>query len=321
MKKFLIILQALAFYLLSSPIESNFKIQTQSEISSIQITSNNLYVSTINGSVEIYTLNKTPTLSKIIKLPKYQDLFENSYAPKIFNTSSNQDNDILIVSANNNGTRNLNLFQNNQIILLLENLNIAKALWLNSHQILIGLLSHEILLFDITSKKIIYQTQISQSSFSDMILNASKTILFTTGESGIIYAINPSNGAILNTFDTINKDKVFQIVTANNTLVSGGQDRQVGIYNFTENALLSQSKNIKAKFLVYAVGISHDGRYIAYLKNENGEIGIIDTKTGQEKLILKNINAIANTILFYKDFVIVACDNNIIYFFNIKEKL
>ncbi|MCE3038161.1 WD40 repeat domain-containing protein [Helicobacter anatolicus] len=307
--------------LFATSLKPNFTLQTQAEISSLQLTKNKLYASTIHGSVEIYTLYPKPILEKIIKLPKIQDLFNNSYAPKIFHINSNENEEILIVSANHNGTRNLNLFKNKKITLLLENLNIEKALWLNSHQILIGLLSHEILLFDLEKKKIIYQRQLSQSSLSDMVLNPSKSLLFTTGESGITYAINPYNGRLLNTFDAINKDKVYQIATTDNILITGGQDRQVGIYHFGSNANLQQISSIKNNFLIYAVGIAQNGKNFAYLKNENGEIALINMQNKKEFLTLTNLNAIANTILFYNDFIIVGCDNRFIYFFNTKEKV
>lgn len=288
-------------------------IDNQQEISSMQIHNHQLFVSSIDGELKIYNLNTPSKVQKTITLPKYKDLFDNTLTPKIFNSDTNNLNQTLIIATNAHGSRSVFLSSGNKIEILLSDLSFAKALWINDTQAIIALLSNEILLFDIPSKKIIYQTQISQASFSDMLFDKDTKILYTTGESGIIYAINPFNGTILDK-NTIHKDKVFQIALAKQTLFSAGQDRKVGIHSLQKKT----SSTLPSNFLIYAVGIDSDGSYLAYMGDDLGSITLFSLKDKKIIAKLKGAKEVINTILFYRDFIIVSCDGKAIYYFNIK---
>lgn len=292
-------------------------INNQNEIISMQIHNHTLFVASNNGKINLYNLNSLE-LQESITIPPYKDLFDDIQQPKIFYTSTNHLNQTLIIATNQYGSNNLLLKDKKTLSLILENLRITKALWINDTQAIIALLSNEILLLDISTKNIIYKTQISQSSLSDIVFSPDLNILFSTGESGIIYAINPQNGSILYDFSNIHKDKVFQLALAKQTLVSGGEDRKVSIFDLKNP---SSIHTLKSDFLVYAVGIDRQAKYIAYMSDEIGSISLFSIQDKKIIAILKGMKGIVNTILFYKDFIIASCDDNQIYFFNLKGVL
>ncbi len=296
-------------------------LDTHTEITSMQQRGENLYVSTSQGEVQVYTLTGGLRLSKSVEIPSYKDLFGSSFRPKVFNTDVNTRGEILIVAAGANGNRNLYVCKNENLEILLEDMSIAKAVWISQTQVLVALMSHEILLFDTQQKRILYQTQITQASFSDMVYNSRDSIVYTTGESGVVYAIDSSNGAILGHYDTINKDKVFTISFGGDTLVGAGQDKRLSIYTLQNGSKLVDSAMVKSEFLIYAAGIDELGRYIGYMSDENGSVRILRAKDKKPITTLEGISGVVNSIIFYKTSVFVSCDDSKIYVFNLQGVL
>ena len=134
-------------------------------------------------------MNLKLRLVRRIELPSYEDLFGSSFRPKVFNTDTNARGEILIIATGANGSRNLYVCKDENLEVLLENMSIAKALWVSQTQVLVALMSHEILLFSTQERRVVYQTQITQASFSDMAYNSRDSILYTSGESGVVYAL------------------------------------------------------------------------------------------------------------------------------------
>ncbi|WP_066389234.1 WD40 repeat domain-containing protein [Helicobacter himalayensis] len=304
-----------------APLQPKLELKIKYEISSLELQEDTLFVSTTQGVLLVYDIKnpQNPILKQTITLPSYKDFFDNSYKPKIYNTATNAQGEILIIAANGNSTRDIFLQKNDKLELLLEDQNIAKAAWVSPTEVIFGFLSHEIALFNVATKTLIYQNQITNSSFSDMLYNAKDRILYTTGESGAIYIIDPESGALIEKISNINKDRVFQIAFGDNKLVSAGNDRRVGVYTLESGTKLTRTDSLKTNFLVYSVGISQNGENIAYMSDEFGEITITNSHNlNAPKIILKGVNGVANSIFFYKDFVIVGCDGDTIYFFYIR---
>ncbi|WP_104697817.1 MULTISPECIES: WD40 repeat domain-containing protein [unclassified Helicobacter] len=288
-------------------------IDNQSEITSMQIHNHILYVSSINGKLNLYNLNSLKFQKSII-IPSHKDILDKIQVPKVTSTSTNNLNQTLITATNQYGSSNLFL-NDKDLSLILENLEIIKTIWISDTQAIIALLSNEILLLDIPTKKIIYKSQISQSSLSDIVFSQDLNLLFSTGESGIIYAINPQDGTILYKINNIHKDKIFQLALAKQTLISGGEDRKVSIFNL-QNPTMPHI--LKSSFLVYAVGINSNATHIAYMEDEVGNISLFSLQNHKVIASLRGMKGIINTILFYKDYMIVSCDESKIYFFNLK---
>ena len=297
---------SLMFYFLHS---SSLKI-SDAEISSISLHKDLLYISTNQGKIKIYHLKKQSFL-KDISLPKDKDFFGNLIIPKIYQSHTNDHNQTLIVASNASSTRDLWLYSNSKLIPLLQNMEIQKAFWINPTQIIIALLSHEIILYSTQDHQIHYSHQISQSSLNDCIYNQKDHLIYSAGESGIIYAINPDNGNILQTFES-HKDRIYQLAFYDQYLISGGADQKVNLLKLSQGIHTLESKNIHTNFLVYAVGAEKG--FFAYLANEKGQINLVSFDL-KRHFTLGNIKGIANTILFYKNQIIIGTDSQNIYFF------
>lgn len=318
MQKLLVVSLCLLALSFGRELTPKVSIDTKYEVVSINVQNKNLFVSTTQGALLVYDIADLDSikLTQKIVLPPYEDFFGNSYKPKIYNSATNANGDILIVSANAQATRDLSLYKNGSLELVINDKNIAKAVWFSPTQVLIGFLSHEVGLFDFQRNSFVFQTHITQASFSDMFYNNKDEILYTTGESGVIYVINPRDGAILNKFSNFNKDKVFCLAFGGGKLVSAGNDRLVGIYNLISGKELGGFESVRSDFLVYSVGISEDGQRIAYMGDERGNVYVLDS-VNKQRVLLTGIDSVVNGIFFYQDFVVVSSDSSKIYFFKI----
>ena len=200
-------------------------------------------------------------------------------------------------------------------------MSIAKALWVSQTQVLVALMSHEILLFSTQERRVVYQTQITQASFSDMAYNSRDSILYTSGESGVVYALDSKSGALVGQYNSINKDKVFTISFGGDRLVGAGQDKRLSIYTLQNGSRLVDAAMVKSEFLIYAAGIDERGEYIGYMSDENGSVRILRAKDKKPIATLEGISGVVNSIVFYKTSVLVSCDDSKIYVFSLQGVL
>ena len=284
-----------------------------------------LYVSTNNGVVDIYDFNtilakKAPKPQQSIKLPSYKDLFNNVLERRIFHTDVNSNGEALIVALNANATRDLFLYKNGKSEIVIEDLDVAKALWIDENTFAVGFVGNEVWIVDAKSKKTLHKRKIAIYRFSDMVLNRADNLLYTTGESGAIYALDSKNVNLVAKFDGVHKDNIFALALAKNVLVSGGMDKRLGIYEIKSQGKVAEQKEVlRSNFLIYSVAISEDSRYIAYMSDESGTITVLKGKDEVAKL--EHIDALPNSIIFYKHYIIVGTDSKKIYLFDIKNAL
>lgn len=283
-----------------------------------------LYVSTSNGVVDIYDLNgilakKSLKPLQSIKLPSYTDLFDNVIERRIFHTDVNKNGEALIV-ASNATKRDLFLHKNGRSEIVIKDLDVAKALWIDESTFAVGFVGNEVWIVDSKSGKVLNKRKIAIYRFSDMVLNREDNLLYTTGESGAIYALDCSNVNLVAKFDGVHKDNIFALGFANNILVSGGMDKRLATYEIKSQGKVAELKEVsRSNFLIYSVAISEDSQYIAYMSDESGEISVLKGKDEVAKL--NGIDALPNTIIFYKNYIIVGADSKKIYFFDIKNAL
>lgn len=283
-----------------------------------------LYVSTNSGVVDIYDLNAILTKKALkpqhsITLPSYKDLFDNVVERRIFHTDVNKNGEALIV-ASNATKRDLFLYKNGKSEIIIEDLDVAKVLWLNENTFAVGFVGNEVWIVDAKSKKVLHKRKIGIYRFSDMLFNRADNLLYTTGESGAIYALDSNNANLVAKFDGVHKDNIFALALAKNTLVSGGMDKRLAVYEIKSQGRVAELKEVlRSNFLIYSVAISEDSQYIAYMSDESGEISVLKGKDEVAKL--SGIDALPNTLIFYKHYIIVGTDSNKIYFFDVKNAL
>jgi len=237
-----------------------------------------LYAATDAGSVDIFDI-KTQKLTSKISLPKITDYSGEKINPKIYAIDKISEM-LLLTSEGEGGYRDVFLYKNKTLSKLKsaqdDKLMVRRAAFVDKSNILIGLMSNELVFMDINTRKHYYRIQLDASVFSDFAQGTCRELAVCCDESGKLRWVNIRTGKIFKTFQGQNLDNVYKTDYANLTFISAGQDRKVGVYRFN-----SDSYSIEADFLIYAVGLSADASRGAFSANAENEIRVFDTKNRQ----------------------------------------
>ncbi len=264
-----------------------------------------LQVITSNGIIDFFDNNNQKIFR--INLAHIKDSDDKSRPPRIYSIDFNKISDFLVVSEGSAGT--LNLFKitaTNQVLLRTgsQGFLMKKAFWVSKNEVLIALLSNEIILYNIQTKKDEYTIKISHAPFTDLVMNNNKA--FVSDESGNIVIINVTDGSIQRTITGIHRDKVFQLDYKPPYILSGGQDRLVSLFN--ENT--GEAQTMEAMFPVYAVALSPSLNYLAYALNDNNDILVVNRNNHNKLWILKGHKISVNRIIFINDHEIISSGND-----------
>lgn len=307
--------------LISSLFSANKKMPSAQFVSSgavvdIVITNNRLYSATGAGCVDIFDMSSKKIVQKI-ELEQITDFMGDVIDSKVYSVDVLNEK-ILILSQAKKGARRVHIFKENKLELLIpytQNLFIAKAKFIDENTILLGLLSNELISYDIQNKTQNWSVQISQSKFSDFVLNEAKTQVVVADESGDLKIHNTKDGSFIKKLSGENLDNVFQVDYKNGTIATAGQDRKMVLYNYQTTSAYSQS----ASFLIYSVGLSPSAALVAFASDENNNVTLLDTQTkkvlgvfGGNKMTLSNI-----LFLNEKEFI-VSSDDTVINLYTIK---
>ncbi|MEN8225219.1 MAG: hypothetical protein ABFS05_07630, partial [Bacteroidota bacterium] len=233
------------------------KIKASGAITDFIIHKQHITLSTDAGTIETYDAASCKKLN-IIQLPTMMDFMGDPVPTKIFSIDR-LSSKILFVHQGNHGFRNVAILEEGQQQTIIDadkdKMMIKKARWISNNTILLGLLSNDLILFDVAQKKIICELNICPYTFSDFSLTEDKQYVFTADESGIVHKIEINNCTLLNDYSGINVDNIYQVVYKNGIVITAGQDRRVGVYN----TVTGNNYFLPATFLVYSVGLNGDG--------------------------------------------------------------
>jgi WD40 repeat protein len=188
---------------------------------------------------------------------------------------------ILILSQDKQGFRRVHIYQNEKMVPLFDysaGLTVAKAKFLNKNTILLGLLSNELISYDIAKKKNNWLIQVSGAKFSDFALNEAKDEVVVADESGNLKIHSTKDGKFIKLLAGENLDNVFQVDYKNGIIATAGQDRHTVIYA----PKFGSAYHLKTDFLIYSVGLSPSGKRVAYACDENNNVALVDTITKSE---------------------------------------
>jgi len=257
-----------------------------------------LYIATDVGKVDIFS-TKTKKEIASITLSKIKDFMGDEIDSKIFAIDM-LENTLLILSQDNGGYSRVALYQNKklkQIISQKERLNIIKAKFIDKNNILIALISNDIISYNITTKKMNWDTQASMSKFSSFALNNKRSEVAVADESGDVHIIDVKNGKIVKNLTGENVDNLFSVDFKGNIVLTGGQDRRAAVYN-----LNTSDKYYKtSKFFIYGVGLSPSGKIAAYSCDIHNDIELFATKNREFLGKYKATKAVVNGIYFINE--------------------
>jgi len=259
-----------------------------------------LYASTDDGNVEIFDTAKRKRVERI-SLPKIHDFMGDEVGSKVFSLDYLNDT-LLILSQESGGYGRVHLYKNKQLSKVVSQedmFNIIKAKFIDNENILMALISNDIISYNIKTKKKNWVTQASMSKFSSFALNEERSMVAIADESGDVHVLSTKDGHIVKTLSGQNVDNIFTIDFKKDTVLTGGQDRRAGIYSLSKGS----GYHKESAFFVYGVGLSPSGKIAAYSSDMNNNVTLF------------NVDSQDNIGKFLSDKMIV----NGIYFINEKE--
>ena len=295
----IIILLFLNFTLLfSGDITPEKEIKMGGNIMDITIVDDILYAGTDAGTLEAYDI-KQDKIIKTIKLKDIHDFMGDLMPPKIYSVDITNGK-LLLLSEGEKGSREVYIEQNSKLTKVItpkDKLTINKAKFIDDSHLFLGLMSNEIILYDLKNRKQLYLIQLSQSKFSDFALNEDKTKAVISCESGINYLVDIKNGKVLKVLKGGNKDNVFKVAFKKDKISAAGQDRVGAVYSLDS----ANIDKFEAPFLIYATGLSADASKVAYAFGIDNEIAIFDLNNGTKIYNLKGQKSTLNSIVFYNN--------------------
>ena len=288
--------------LASERLKPDFSLQTSGNVQAMIHQGDRLYAATSNSRIEIFNL-KTKALVRHIDIPYIKDFMGDTMPSKIYSLDVRH-NSIVFISEGQKGYRNLWLEHNGtlqKVIDVAQKWFMRKVMFVDDRHVLIALLSNELILYDIATKKIRYNKQISASSFSDFMLSEDKKTYATTDESGIVHIVETQSAAILKTLEGQNLDKVYQLDYKQGVILTAGQDRRCVVYEPDGSAWYRVFH-----FLLYSCALSPDASLSAVAYNEENDILIFQTHTRIKRYNLTGQDATLTQILFLDETHVVA---------------
>ena len=275
-----------------------------------------LYAATDAGCVDIFDTATQKIIHKI-KVAQITDFMGESSDSKVYSVDLIS-NKTLLLSQGQKGARRIHIYEDETLKLVLpdtKKLFIAKAKFLDENTIILGLLSNEIISYDIQKQEVNYRVQISQSKFSDFVLGEDKKEIIIADESGNLKIHDTKTAKLKSELRGQNLDNVFQVDTKNGVIATAGQDRRIVIYTPKSGSVYYKTSN----FLIYSVGLSPSGEIVGYSSDEKNNITVFNTVTKKKLGVYGGNKMTATNILFINESeFFVATDDTIINQFKIK---
>jgi len=316
MKKILFIVLILISQIFAKDISPVCTIKVDGTILGLLVTDGKIYASTGSSTVEVFNV-KTHKKEKVIQFDKIKDFFGDISDTRIFSIDKNN-NRLLFVSQGEEGFSRLYLYVNGKKNLIFDKkdkLSIVKAKFISKDRIILALLSSQVLLYDLKTKKFLYNEQVSGSKFSDFALNKKRTKMVLVDESGSATLVDTKNGKIIKVFKGQNLDNVYQVDYKNHIIAIASKDRRCGIYK--DDGSLAYYK--KADFMVYSVGLSIDGKLCAYPSDFVNNITIFDVNSKEDVYRLVGDKSTISNIIFMGDNTMFTSSKNKIKFWKLEN--
>ena len=293
-----------------------FVMQARGLVNDFVIDGLKLYVANDEGSVEIFDLRSRKKSDEIFIPP--QKLSDGSLVAAKVLSVDRYKGKTLIVSTGEKGYRNVWLHESKKLQLIIpasKKIAVKEARFLDEKNFVFGTLGYDLIRYTTSDDYKVYRNQIEESAFSDMALDENRSLTASASESGQVTLTDSKTGAVVKALPPVNLDNIYKIAFRNGTVITAGQDRRVGV--FPKNR---KHYYIKNDFLVYAVGLSPDGKYGVYSATEENDLHYFDIHTGKTLHILKGHDSIPSTIKFFDhDGLFSAGYGHNIYYWYLKE--
>lgn len=288
-------------------------ITTDAPITDMIVSDGKIYTATDGAGVDIFD-SKTFKKLNILHIPDIKNSEGKLISPKIYSVDHYKGSTVL-VSDNGNTFRNVYLIRDGKLLNIIDNtqgLLIKKVRFLDLDHLLFGLSGDTIILMDISKHTLVYQVQAGGGVFRDMVLSPSKKFVAIADEGGEITMIDVKSGRHVKTLRGINVDNINHIDYKQNTIISGGQDRRIGLYR------AGGSYFIESDFFVYAVGLSPSASKGVYTDGTENELQVFDTTTKAKIVRLQGGKVLFDTLIFLDEHQLIGSgEENKFYYWRI----
>jgi len=299
--------------LLNAAILPSSVIKTDALISDMVVSNGKIYAATDGEGVDVFD-SKTFKKLDVLRVPDIKNSEGKSFSPKVYSVDHYAGSTVMVTESGGD-FRNVYLIRDGKALKIIDNrrgLLIKKARFLDLDHLLLGLSGDTIVLIDITKNNLIYQVQAGGGVFRDMVLSPSKSLVAVADEGGEIMMFNVKSGAKVKTLRGINVDNINRIDYKQNTILSAGQDRRVGVYRS------GGSYYLETDFFVYAVGLSPSATRGVYTDGTENELQVFDTTTKAKITRLQSGEVILDTLIFLDEHRLIgAGEENKIYYWRL----
>jgi len=283
-------------------LKPTIRLPTSGFVNDFVINESFLYVATTEGVIDIFDLYKKRRVGEIL-FPHVTSGRGERVVPKLLSIDY-LNKKLLIVSSAENGRKNIWMYEKNHLIRVAEKSSdalVKEARFLDDEHFLFGTIASEIILYQNSENYEQYHQQITQSRLSGLALSEDRSHVIMADESGEVRLIDVKSGKESAFIGAQNLDNVYKVVYKNGTVLTGGQDRRVGVYVAGQKPYYIQSN-----FLVYCVGLCDDAGMGAYSSGFDHDIQLFDTKSKKKMYRLVGHKSVINKIYFFTETIIVS---------------
>ncbi|WP_295418736.1 WD40 repeat domain-containing protein [Sulfurovum sp.] len=277
-----------------------------------------LVVATDMGHIEVHDIVKKEKI-KEISIPDVKDFMGDIMPARVMSTDTIHGKYLLLSDSGKGGYSNLYIYDGNlaQLLSAEDKEAIIKARFIDETHILLGYLSNEVALLDITTKKERYKVQLSESKFSDFALNEDKSQAVFSCESGVLSVVDVQSGKLLKELKGQNVDNVYKVDFKHGMVSGAGQDQRASLYDVESG----KGDYIKGHFLIYATALSPSAKKVAFAMDEKNNISIYNTSTKSKIALLKGQKSTLNVIIFKdENRIFSASDDNTVMVWDLNQK-
>ncbi len=280
---------------------------------------NRLIIATDMGHLEVYD-SETKEKIKEIHIPDVKDFMGDIMPARVMSADAIGEQYLLLSDSGKGGYSNLFVYRDGKLAQLVspeDKEAIIKARFIDKSHILLGYLSDEVALLDIESKKERYRVQLSESKFSDFMLNEDKTQAVFSCESGILSIVDVKSGKVVEELQGQNLDNVYKVDFKAGKVSGAGQDRRGSLYDVESK----KGTYIEGEFLIYATALSPSAKKVAFAMDEKNNISIYNTSSKTKIALLKGQKSTLNVIIFKdENRLFSGSDDNTIMVWNLEKK-
>jgi len=297
-----------------SPIDT---IEINGTAKDMVLSDEKLVIATDMGHIEIY---RTKDNSKIeeISIPDVKDFMGDILPARVMSTDVINNKYLLLSDSGKGGYSNLYIYDNNltQLLSADDKDSIIKVRFIDENHILFGFLSNEVALYDIKNRKEVYRVQLSESKFSDFVLNEDKSQVVFSCESGILNVVNVQDGKVIRELKGQNVDNVYRVDFKHEMVSGAGQDQRGSLYDTTTG----KGSYIKGEFLIYSTALSPSAKKVIFSMDEKNNLSVYNTMSKSKIALLKGQKSTLNVILFKdEDVIYSASDDNTIMVWDLNK--